>query len=56
MKALAAIRKFVNEGTNEQTKVRMKELKEFREACTADEIQAFGKQACEIMGETFEPV
>lgn len=55
MKAATAIRTFINKNTDEQSKVSMQELREFRDACTKEEWASFGMQACKLLGEIFEP-
>jgi len=61
MKAAAAIKEFLNRddrniGYLYQRKISVRELKEFREACTDNEFQEFGKQAAELIGEKFESI
>jgi len=58
MKAAAAIIKFIGlPGHNSDMnyhKAPVAEIKNFKQACTPEEWQEFGRQACEAMGETFE--
>jgi hypothetical protein len=57
MKAANAIRQFMNQGVKEglYSTVTVSEIKDFKEVCTDQEWQEFGKQACAIMGEVYEP-
>ena len=60
MKAANALRAFFNRpGLRKDMyypKCQISEIKEFKEACTQEEWQESGRQACEAMGEVFEPV
>ena len=59
MKAANALRAFFNKpGLREDIPYPpcpVTEIKQFKEACTPEEWQEFGRQACEAMGEVFEP-
>ena len=52
MKTASAISKFMAEGN--YSRVKMNELKEFKASCTPEEWKEFGKQAADLLGETFE--
>ena len=58
MKTSAAIRRFMNsQGHNPDmtyAPVKVQEIKEFKNACTPEEYADLGKQACTLLGETWE--
>lgn len=59
MKAANALRAFFNKpGCREDMyylTCPVTEIKQFKESCTVEEWQEFGRQACEAIGEVFEP-
>lgn len=58
MKTATAIKKFMDvPGFNPDMnyeKASAKEIKEFKDTCSEVEWKEFGRQACEVLGETFE--
>lgn len=60
MKALAAIRELMqrtdNIAPNGGRKITFEELKAFRDALMLGELSALGREACELLGESFEDV
>ena len=59
MKTVAAIKKFMGiQGYNPDMVYitpTVHEIKEFKDSCTAAEWNSFGKCACDLMGEEWEP-
>ena len=59
MKASVAIRNFFNSGPVcsaycSYPPVSVNEIKEFKDSCTFEEYQEYGRQACELIGTEFE--
>lgn len=59
MKTVGAIRQFINNGPRLNPEMvyhpaTVSEIKEFKDSMSVEEWHELGRQACEIMGETFE--